>query len=311
MSFNLSDQNSLDTFWGHAESLRKTIAQSLFFILISILMALFFYQDIFHFIQKPLYTHSEINSVSFKKEKLINSSSQNKLYTLPKNSLILQQSENSIQIDRATFKLPPKAFLIIEREENLKPLALLSPIDGMTTVLKTAFFIGLFAASPAWCFLLLRFIAPALQDGIKQLLLPFLFSSFLFVLLGFSFAYFITIPLANNYLTLFNESLGTNFWTLSNYIDYTLFLALGNGLSFQSAVVALFLVHYGFLTSSQMISKRRHFIVAAFIIGALLTPPDVLTQVMLAIPLIILYECIILYAKFLERKRAKRTTNHI
>lgn len=301
--------DDLNTFWGHAEELRKTIVHSLFLILIAILIALFFYQDIFQFIQKPLYNYSEeLQTVSFKKEQIINNSSKNRLYTLPENTLLLTQSKNSIQINDTTFKLPPKAFLLIEKQQDLKPLVILSPIDGMTTVLKVSFFIGFFAASPAWCFLLLRFIAPALQKSAKQLLLPFLLSSFFFIFLGFSFAFFITIPLANSYLTLFNESLGTNFWTLTNYMDYTLFLALGNGLSFESAVVTIFLVHYGFLTSSQMINKRRHFIVAAFIIGAILTPPDVLTQMMLALPLIILYEFIILYAKFLERKKTFLTS---
>jgi len=116
--------------------------------------------------------------------------------------------------------------------------------------------------------------------------------------LGGSFAYLITIPIANDYLLLFNQDIGTNFWSLSSYLDYTVILMIGNAISFECAVIGIFLVQQNILSSDTLIRKRRYFIVGAFILGAILTPPDVLTQAMLAIPLMILYELIILYAKF-------------
>jgi sec-independent protein translocase protein TatC len=180
---------------------------------------------------------------------------------------------------------------------NGEKLLILSPIDGITTTFKVCFFLGLTATSPFSLYYILNFIAPAFEPKYYHLMLPFLIISCLFLTLGFSFAYFFTIPLANQYLMQFNQDIGTNLWTLSNYLDYSIMLMLGNGLAFELAVVALFLVHFRLLTSTQLIHCRRYFLISAFILGAILTPPDVLTQFMLAIPLIILYECIILYAK--------------
>ena len=90
---------------------------------------------------------------------------------------------------------------------------------------------------------------------------------------------------------------GPIYTPLTHYLDYTIFLLLANGLAFELCVLGLFAVHLGLVTAEGLLAKRRVAIVGAFILGALLTPPDVLTQIMLAIPLIVLYEGIILYAR--------------
>ena len=136
------------------------------------------------------------------------------------------------------------------------------------------------------------------------LLFPFLSLSLLFLFAGFLFAFFLTIPIANHYLMSFNEEIGVNLWAFANYLDYTIILLLAHGLAFEICVVLLFLVHFGFLTAEKMRAKRSFFAVGAFILSAVLTPPDVLTQLMLAFPLIFLYEVAIFYA-FLREKRQK------
>jgi sec-independent protein translocase protein TatC len=107
----------------------------------------------------------------------------------------------------------------------------------------------------------------------------------------------VTIPAANSYLLLFNANLGLNLWTLSNYLDYTFLLLIGNGIAFEIGLILLFLVHLGVVSAEFLASKRRHFIVIAFILAALLTPPEVMSQILLAIPLIGLFEASIFYAK--------------
>lgn len=180
-------------------------------------------------------------------------------------------------------------------------LVILGPIEGFNTALKTCFWFSLAATSPLWSFLLLRFLAPALKEQERRLVLPFLLLSALFMSLGLGLAYCVTIPLANQYLFAFNSAIGENLWSLSHYLDYTVLLLLANAIAFEFAVIFLFLIHFGWLSENWLREKRRLMIVLIFIVSALLTPPDVLTQILLAIPLMGLYEVMILYAS-LKRK---------
>lgn len=189
------------------------------------------------------------------------------------------------------------------------PLIVLGPLEGMATVFKVCFWVALAGTSPIWAYFILQFILPALRKNERTSVFVFASTSLLLLLLGGAFAYLITIPFANRYLAAFNSVLGTNMWTLSHYIDYTLILFLGHLVAFELCLILLFLVHMGTLSAEWLREKRRYMIVFAFILGAILTPPDILTQFMLAIPLIILYEVAILYAVMRERKRARIMSN--
>lgn len=179
-------------------------------------------------------------------------------------------------------------------------LVILGPMDGFQIILKVCFWFSLTATSPIWLFLLLRFISPALRQHERQFVVPFLVCSALFVTAGLLFAFFVTIPLANQILYDFNNSLGNNLWTLNHYLDYTVLLLLANALAFELTVVFLFLIQSGWMSSTWLREKRRVMIVLIFVISAVLTPPDVLTQLLMAVPLMILYEGIILYARWRE-----------
>lgn len=192
--------------------------------------------------------------------------------------------------------------------QTMKPaqtLILISPFDGLSSMFKSCFWIGLIATSPVWAYEILRFIAPAIRPSFHRVIIPFMALSLTFFGVGLLFAFFFTIPLANAYLSSLNSEFGENLWTLSNYLDYTVLLACANGLAFETAVILFFLIQYGIISGTKMAEKRRLVIVAIFIASALLTPPDVLTQIMLAIPLMGIYELGILYARFLERKKSK------
>jgi sec-independent protein translocase protein TatC len=131
-------------------------------------------------------------------------------------------------------------------------------------------------------------------------------TSLVFISLGCLFAYTITLPIANQYLQSFNATIGMNLWSLGNYLDYTLFLLMANGIAFEFGALGIFAVHLQYLSAETLIQNRRFAILGAFILAALLTPPDILTQFMLAIPLISLYEALILYAKM---KRLRQNQN--
>lgn len=312
------------SFWEHLSELRQVIFKCLFVIVLGMFAALFFYQEILTFLNTPLKTLTwsspsqtiDPNLVHQKiqKERLVNSGQQESTVQLSDQHFILSQSHNVHLLKHNTFLIPPGGYLEYEKILSVPerpPLMLLGPLEGMSIAFKMSFWVGLVGTSPLWLFFMLGYIAPALRVREQHLLFPFLLLSLIFLSTGLLLAFFVTIPLANQYLIAFNYTIGDNLWSLSSYFDYTFMLLLANALAFELGVVLIFLVHFGILTEKILRSNRHYAIVAAFIIAAVLTPPDVLTQFMLAIPLIALYESAIWYAKFQTiqffKKNEKRT----
>lgn len=191
------------------------------------------------------------------------------------------------------------AFLVaplhsIDREINL---ALFSPAEGLILSIKLSLWVGFFASLPLALIPLIRFLKPALYPHEARLLLPFVLLSFATLALALYIGYTISLPLANHYFFTYNSSLGINLWGLGHYLDYTLNLLGAHVLGFELMLALFFLVHLGLVRYDTLKAKRRHAIVAALILGALLTPPDVLSQLLLAIPLILLFELSLLYAR--------------
>lgn len=298
------------TVWIHLASLRKTVFNSLIVICLGTIAAFCFYQQLFSWITYPIHHSSTLLQQEVKYKRIFNTSHEDQLYPLPPQSTLVEASVDIKEITPGIFLLPPDNSLEIKQIISSNQLILLGPLDGISTSLKVSIWVGLVVTAPLWMFFFLKFISPALHPGENNLIFPFLLLSCIFMTLGVLFAFFITIPLANQYLHTFNSSIGNNLWTVGNYLDYTLTLLVANALSFELFVILLFLVHFGIITAVQMKQKRRHMIVAAFIIGAVLTPPDILTQFLLAVPLIGLYELTILYAAVTSHARELNHSYH-
>jgi sec-independent protein translocase protein TatC len=266
-------------------------------------IAFFFSQSILALLTFPLKALSSqpLQTSEIRRERIFNQNSKEQLYSL--TGRLVYKSDGVREITPETYIISQGAFVEVEKTHSPAQLAIFSPLEGMLASLKVSFWVGLVGTSPIWLYFILQFILPALHSQEKSLVAPFLLLSGLFLTAGGLFAYFVTIPLANIYLQSFNNAIGMNLWGLSSYLDYTLILILANALACEISVLLLFAVHYGFVSAEVLISKRKHMIVAAFILGALLTPPDILTQFMLAIPLIALYELAIIYAKILYNRR--------
>lgn len=309
----MQEDNGTAPVWEHISELRRTFIQIVLCVLIGFSLCFLFYQHIFSFLTDPLQqtaAEGSLHKQELKRERLLNVDSKDILYTPSPSALSLQLSAGSRQLEGGAFLIPPGGYIDFDRVTKNEGLIVLGPLEGMATAFKVCFWLGLLLSSPAWGFLLLRFIAPALKEEERQLVLPFISLSSLFILLGFSLAYWITIPLANLYLKAFNSSIGVNLWTLANYLDYTFFLLVANGIACELGLILFFLVHLGVLTADTMIAKRRHMVVIAFILGALLTPPEILTQFMLALPILVLYELTILYAKYKKRSLVRDSDMH-
>lgn len=300
---NVETNEDLVSIWQHLEELRLTFIKIAWVIIVGTSIAFIFHQPIEQFLVKPLDnlilpSHPNHEIFEIKTHRLINASDHLSIYEIPHNGRLKNLGLGAIQTKENSFELLPKSYLDWEEFKPIQQLIILSPIEAFATSIKISLWLGITVTSPLWLYYFLQFITPALHKREKRLIFPFLILSFFFISLGICFAYLVTIPIANLYLYSFNQDLGLNLWTFSNYMDYTLLLMLSNAFAFELFVVVLLLVHYGFLKATTMQEKRRHVIVAAFILGAILTPPDVLSQVLMAIPLILLYEMTILYALF-------------
>jgi sec-independent protein translocase protein TatC len=284
------------TFWDHVGELRTVLIRSGITILVGFVISLFFYDKLFTVLTAPLKT-STFFEQTIQRKRFVNNSTGPQEIALGDKRLV--NFSQGVRIsDENSLELSPGAYVDLDIPTAAKSLVVLSPLEGMLVAFKVSFWMGIVLSSPCWLYFLLDFVLPALSDTEKSLVLPFLFFSYLFVTMGILFAYYITIPFANQYLNAFNSVFAENIWSLSSYISYTLFLMVSSGVAFELGVILFLLVHFRIISAEAMRKKRKYMIVAAFILGALLTPPDVLTQLMMAVPLIIMYELAILYASF-------------
>jgi sec-independent protein translocase protein TatC len=181
---------------------------------------------------------------------------------------------------------------------------------GFFTELKVAFFAALMIAFPVIANQLWQFVAPGLYRKEKRALFPFLLATPVLFLAGASMAYFVAIPVAVKFLLGFQGDLGgveqQALPDVGAYLKFVMQFIFGFGLSFLLPVLLMLLEHAGIVTYEQLRGAWRYAVVAAFAIAAVLTPPDIGSQFMLAVPLIGLYFLALLAIKFTRRRRQRR-----
>ncbi len=175
-----------------------------------------------------------------------------------------------------------------------------------TTHLKVSFIAGLIVAFPYIFWEFWRFIKPALyQEEVKHSRGAIFFASILFTV-GVLFAYYIICPLSIHFLANYHVSNKVeNILNLGSYISTVSSIVLAGGIIFELPILIYFLAKVGLITSKSLKKYRRHAIVASLLLAAIITPPDVISQVLVCVPLIFLYEGGIIIAANIERKRTK------
>ncbi|OMH40670.1 twin-arginine translocase subunit TatC [Desulfurobacterium indicum] len=181
-------------------------------------------------------------------------------------------------------------------------LVFFSPPEAFFTALKICFFGGMIIAMPFILYQVWKFIEPALYPHEKKFVVPFLFFSFLFFSIGVCFAYFIMIPFALRFLLGFMGNLLVPQIGIGNYISFVIQLTLAFGFVFLLPVVVGLLAKLGVINYKLLEKNRKFAILIIFIVAAILTPPDVVSQIMMAVPLLFLYELSIIVAKVLGSK---------
>ena len=165
------------------------------------------------------------------------------------------------------------------------------------TAMKVAFFAGFILALPVifWQFWL--FVAPGLYDNEKKLVIPFVLAATTMFTLGASFCYYVVVPLAFGFLIAFGSALFTALPSIGEYVGFFTKFLVGFGLSFEMPVVIFFFAKLGLVDDKGLKEFFRYAIVIIFVVAGILTPPDILSQFLMAGPLIILYGISILVAK--------------
>ena len=162
--------------------------------------------------------------------------------------------------------------------------------------MKLAFFVALVVAMPWLLYQAWAFVAPGLYRREKRLALPLLSSALLLFYAGCAFAYFLVLPMVFGFLARVTPDGVAMMTDISSYLDFVLVLFLAFGLAFELPVALVILVLLGWVTPAQLREGRGYAVVGIFVIAAIVTPPDVISQLMLAIPMCLLYEAGILAA---------------
>ena len=168
--------------------------------------------------------------------------------------------------------------------------------------MKLAFFAALMLAMPVVLYQMWAFVAPGLYEKEKRLARPILVSATVLFYAGCAFTYFMLLPVMFAYLSS-TAPVGVTMMTdISHYLDFVLVMFLAGGVSFEVPVAVVIAVILGWVSPQQLSDWRGYVIVAIFIIAAIITPPDGLSQIMLAVPMCLLYEAGVLMARLLRRR---------
>lgn len=165
------------------------------------------------------------------------------------------------------------------------------------TPFKLTFFVAFVLAIPFVLYQIWAFLAPGLYENEKGLILPLLFSSVLLFYLGIVFAYYVVFPLVFGFFTSMAPE-GVKVMTdIGSYLDFVVKLFLAFGIVFEIPIATILLIRSGAVSAEDLSKKRPYIVVACFVIGMLLTPPDVISQVLLAIPMWMLFECGVFFGR--------------
>ncbi|PAF50828.1 twin-arginine translocase subunit TatC [Helicobacter sp. 13S00477-4] len=179
-------------------------------------------------------------------------------------------------------------------------LVQISPAEGVIVAMKVSFFAALVISIPVIFWQLWLFVAPGLYKNEKKVVLPFVFFGTLMFISGAVFAYYVVFPFTIKYILMFgNEMFEANI-SASNYVTFFTRLVIGFGVAFELPVLAYFLAKIGLITDDTLKRYFKYAIVIIFILAAIITPPDVISQVFMALPLIGLYLLSILITKIVN-----------
>jgi sec-independent protein translocase protein TatC len=176
---------------------------------------------------------------------------------------------------------------------------------------KLVIYLSIFIVIPYILYHLWSFIAPGLYSHEKRLIFPLIISSSILFYLGAAFAYFVVFPLIFVFFIGIAPTDVAVMTDIGRYLDFVIALFFAFGFSFEVPIITVLLITSGITTKEKLVSKRPYIIVGAFTLGMLLTPPDVISQVLLALPMWLLYELGLYSSKFFKIRKTSNETEEV
>jgi sec-independent protein translocase protein TatC len=180
-------------------------------------------------------------------------------------------------------------------------LLALSPVSPLTATIALTFYIALFIAMPIVLYQVWAFIAPGLYKKEKHFTFPLFATSVVLFFVGMAFAYFVVFPLIFGFVSAFTPDTVNYQPDMTEYVSFVMMVVLVFGLAFETPIATVLLVMTGITTTEKLGKARPYVFLGAFIIGMLLTPPDIISQTMLAVPVYLLFEMGILMSRLVRR----------
>ncbi|MCD6212104.1 MAG: twin-arginine translocase subunit TatC [Sulfurovum sp.] len=302
----------------HLAELRKRLGLSVLSIFIAFVIAFIFHNGILTWITQPLNDAlTEVGRIIETQDKATWSmkTNENNVTTVKKASSSDSASKLEKRLTEAAKIADTKLSLILEEaataakelavslkkldDANISNIKKHSDFEGKITThqvggaffvaLKVSFFAGLLGAMPFILYQLWLFVAPGLYSNEKKMAIPFVVGGSVMFFIGVMFAYYVVTPFGFQFLITFGAFLYTPLINIEDYVGFFTKIMFGFGVAFELPVFAYFLALLGLVTDRTLIDFFKYAIVIIFVAAALLTPPDILTQLLMAAPLIILY----------------------
>ena len=173
------------------------------------------------------------------------------------------------------------------------------------TPFKTSLFVALFIAMPVVIYQAWAFVAPGLYRREKRFAIPLVLSSIVLFYCGVAFAYFVVFPLMFAFFTAVTPTGVTMMTDIASYLDFILVIFLAFGIAFEVPIATVMMVASGLTTPDKLTRKRPYVFLGAFVVGMLLTPPDVISQTLLAVPIYVLFEAGIFMSRLVLSEQSK------
>lgn len=177
------------------------------------------------------------------------------------------------------------------------------PMDVFTVNIKVAFLVSVVVGAPAWLYQFWKFLEPALYPTERKYVVPFIVATIGFFLTGVAFCYYFMLPMALHYLIGIGLEVGTPIITITDYISLITVMILGFGLVFETPVILVLLAMLNVVSAEALASQRRMTFVIILIISAIITPPDPISMMGMAIPCYLMFELSILVIRVIKRQR--------
>lgn len=191
--------------------------------------------------------------------------------------------------------------------EGANALHVTGPLDAFMVSIKVSFLTAVIAACPLWLYQFWKFFEPALYPKERKYILPFVFASSILFFAGVAFAFFGIVPLALDFLLKMAQEFATPIITIKDYVSFIMLMIFGFGLIFETPVILILLAMLDIVDADTLAENRRFVLIAILVVGAMLTPPDPISQIAMAGPVYLMYEASIWIIRLIKRKPAAAT----